>query len=139
MTKANEMMTPNPSCCEQNDSIRDAVRIMKEKDVGVVPIVDENGQCCGIVTDRDICLEVILQDLDPAQTPLKQVMHTDLLTCTEDDDIEDVLNKMEKRQVKRILVVDENQRCAGIISEHDIADSPVNLEKVGEFVESVYS
>ncbi len=138
MPKAKDLMTRNPSCCRESDKILDAVQIMQDKNVGVVPICDERGRCVGIVTDRDLCLDVILNRLDPGQTPLSQVMHTHLLTCGENEDVEAVLRKMEQRQVKRIVVVDSADQCVGIISEHDFAAAHLKPEKLSEFVEKVF-
>lgn len=138
MPTAKDLMTRNPSCCRASDKIVDAVQIMQDKNVGVVPICEDNGRCVGIVTDRDLCLDVILKRLDPARTTLSEVMHTHLLTCAEDEDVESILRKMQQRQVKRIVVVDRADQCIGIISEHDFAAAHMRPEKLGQFVEKVF-
>lgn len=137
MSIAREMMTANPVTCFETDPVYRAVEIMKREDTGVVPIVDSGNRCRGIVTDRDLCLDVILQDMDPRSTQLRNVMHSDLVTCSPDEDLKSILNKMKGRQVKRILVVD-NDHCVGIISEADIARHE-SKHVVGELAEGVYS
>jgi CBS domain-containing protein len=139
MTKAKDIMTSNPVTCRDTDSVYDAVQIMKQRNTGVVPIVDQNDQCCGIITDRDICMQVILNSLDPKSTRLQSVMTKELLTCKPDDDINQVLAQMESRQVKRMIVTDENNRCVGIISEADIVQRMPDRGKVGELAAGIYS
>jgi CBS domain-containing protein len=136
MTIAQDIMTPNPMTCREQDPIRRAVEVMKQQNTGVVPIVDANEQPVGIVTDRDICLDVILNNMDPASTPIGKIMHKNLLTCSPQDDLNQVIRQMEQRQVKRILVV-ENQRLVGIISEHDIV-TQVSQQQAGELASSVF-
>jgi CBS domain-containing protein len=139
MPKARDIMTPNPQTCQETDTIEQAVRIMQSRNTGVIPIVDSDNCCCGIVTDRDICLRVVLNKLDPATTPLKEVISWDLLTCHPDDDIDDVLLRMERKQIKRIPVVDDNDKCVGIISEHDIVIKHDNPQKLAELSKNIYS
>lgn len=137
MTLAREIMTRNPITCRENDTVFSAVEIMKREDTGVVPIVDSNDKPVGIVTDRDICLEVILSKQDPQSTQLSQFVNKDLLTCSPQDDLNRVIDQMKNRQVKRILVVD-NGRIEGIISEHDIATG-TDQQKLGELASGVFS
>ena len=136
--KARDIMSANPKTCRENDAVFDAVAIMRNEDVGAVPIVDANDTCCGIVTDRDICLEVIGNNLHPQKTLISQVMCSDdLLTCSQDDELKDIISRMKERQLKRILVMEDN-RCVGIISEHDIAVN-TNKRTTGDLVGSVYA
>lgn len=137
MTTARDVMTSNPVTCRENDPIRAAVQIMERRDTGVVPILDQNDRLCGVVTDRDICLDVVLRNLDPQGTPVANVMHRDLLTCSPDEDLNQVMDKMTGRQVKRILVT-EGDRCVGVISEADIARRQ-GSQAVGELAQGVFS
>jgi CBS domain-containing protein len=139
MPQAKDIMTPNPMTCRETDTVYDAVRIMKSADTGIVPIVDQNQSCVGVVTDRDICMQVILNNQDPKSTELVNVMSRDLLTCQPQDDLNRILDQMEQRQVKRIVVVDQNNRCIGIISEADIAQRVGDKAKVGELAKGVYA
>lgn len=136
MCLARDVMTINPSTCRENHTVYDAVRIMKREDCGVVPVVDELDRCIGIVTDRDICLHAILEHLDPEETPLSHFMSTDVVTCKETDDIETVLDIMEREQIRRIPVINDDDALTGIISEGDLARSEVKA-KVSELVEAV--
>lgn len=138
MQTAKELMTRNPEYCYEDDTVSDAVRVMQKFNCGVVPVSDEHHRCVGIVTDRDICMKVVNQDLDPQTTRLRDIMTTDVVTCHENEDMDSVLQRMEQRQVKRIPVVDELERCIGIISEKDVAQKEENRTKVVELIENVY-
>jgi CBS domain-containing protein len=138
MTTAKDVMSRKPIACQETDSVYRAVEIMKRQNIGVIPIVDAQGRGSGIITDRDIALDIILRNLDPHSTQLREIMHTDLLTCRAEDDLNTVVEHMKRRQVKRILVTDEQDRFVGIISEADIARH-TNRSVVGELAEGIYS
>lgn len=138
MKKAKDIMSRNPVTCRVNDSVLDAAKVMKKENTGVVPIVDEQDRCVGVITDRDICLRVVVENKDPGMTRLNQVVSEDLLTCRVEEDLEDILRNMERKQVKRIVVVDDNNCCVGIISEHDIVRKVKDPEKVAELAGSIY-
>ncbi len=139
MPKAKDIMTPAPVLCLESDSIYRAATLMKKMNSGVIPIVDEDQRCSGIVTDRDLLLAVVLEDREPHETTLAQVMTLDLFTCHPDDNIDDVLIQMERRQIKRVPVVDEDERCIGIISERDIVNRYRNPQKVFEMASGIYA
>jgi predicted transcriptional regulator len=101
--------------------------------------VDSSNTCCGIITDRDICLQVILNGQDPKSTCLRNVMTRNVLTSKPEDDINRTLSQMENKQVKRIIVVDDNNRCVGIISESDIVQRLQDQGKISELTSAVYS
>jgi len=137
MKKAREIMTQNPRCCMLKSSVYEAVTVMKNEDCGVVPVVDQDGKCVGIVTDRDICLKVVLDRKDPETTSLQDIMTPNPVTCRAEDSLDDIIRKMEKYMVRRILVVDDNNKCIGIISEADIALKVEDKRKVAELIEAV--
>lgn len=137
MCQAKDVMTANPSVCREENTIYDVVRVMNREDCGVVPVVDEEDRCVGIVTDRDICLKLVLDHLDPDDTAVSEVMTSEVVSCKEDDDIERVIDLMEKKQIRRIAVVDDNECIVGIISEGDIARSEDANPLVSELVEAV--
>ncbi len=135
MVKARDVMTINPSVCREDDSVYDAVRIMKEEDCGIVPIVNDHRECIGVITDRDIALKVILNHKNPDNTPIRDVMTRHVHACHADDDLKKVVKEMEKHKVRRILIVDDKNQCVGIISERDIALE--DRKKAGEMVQAV--
>lgn len=135
--KAKDIMTKNPKSCYETAFIYDAVKVMADQNCGVVPITDTSDRCIGIVTDRDICLDVVLNRIDPQTTQLFQVMSHNVLTCHPDDSLHDVIMKMEKKKVRRAPVVDNKGQCIGIISEADIALKDKNRKEVAEMVGAI--
>ena len=135
MPKARDFMTKDPTVCKHKDTAMNAVKIMQQEDVGVVPIVNENQECVGIITDRDIVLKVVANNKTPDQVRLQEIMSTDLLTVHPDDDMETVIMQMEQGKVRRIPVVDNNRRPIGIISERNLAME--NPQKVAEMTQAV--
>lgn len=119
---ARNLMTPNPTCCKESDTARQAAKIMKQQDVGSVPIYkdDQDHTLTGIVTDRDLCLSVLADGKSP-DSPLREVMHRNPASCSGNHSIEDCLSAMQENQIRRLPVVDEQNRCIGIISQADIA------------------
>lgn len=136
MCFAKDVMTSNPSICREESTIYDVVRVMSREDCGVVPVVDLEDKCIGIITDRDICMRLVLEHLDPEDTLASELMSEDVITCHPDDDMEEVIAKMEREQIRRIPVVDDNDHIVGIISEGDIAKSEVK-PRVSELVNAV--
>src|SRR5205085_12043726 len=102
------VMTRNPSCCLAGDSVSTAARIMKQQDVGPVLVVSDHttNHLVGIVTDRDIAVNVVAEGRDPYSTRVDGVMSSDPMTCNEDDDVIEAAKIMSDYQVRRVLVVD---------------------------------
>ncbi|MCO5100247.1 MAG: CBS domain-containing protein [Burkholderiaceae bacterium] len=119
-TKARDVMTREPITVSPNDSVQRAAQIMKDADIGSVPVCDGQ-RLQGMVTDRDIALRVVADGLPVDATKASQAMTAEVFWCYEDDDVADVLDKMGDRQVRRIPVVDRDHRLTGIISLGDMA------------------
>ncbi len=87
--RARDIMTRNPECCRRDDTAREAARVMRDHDCGVVPIVDDGGRVVGIVTDRDLAIRGIAAGKD-VNTRLNDLMTPVAVTCGQDDDLRDV-------------------------------------------------
>ena len=138
--RARDIMTRDPSCLRREDSARLAAQVMRDKDCGVVPIVDDGRRVIGVVTDRDLAIRGIAAGKGP-DTRLSDVMTASVHCCSQDDDLRDVERKMAELQVRRICIVDAGGRCMGIISQADIAraarDSAVSEQEVALVVEQI--
>lgn len=115
------LMTPDPVTCLATDSINDAVRKMWEHDVGALPVVDEDAQLVGMITDRDATMAAYTQGLPLAAMQVQSAMATRVVAATARSSLEDVVALMQRHQVRRIPVVDGARRLRGIISLHDLA------------------
>jgi CBS domain-containing protein len=122
-----------------HDTVADVARLMKDEDIGPVPIVQDQDsrKLVGIVTDRDLALKVVADDLDATTTRVSDVMTTDLVTCREDDDINVALQAMSRNQLRRIPVVDAGNILVGIIAQADVATRMNEPEKTGEVVKEI--
>jgi CBS domain-containing protein len=133
-----EIMTPDPVCCSPDATVRHAAELMKAEDVGPLPVVEvESGQLVGIVTDRDLVLNVLAAGRDPGKTKVSEAMTSDPVRCKSDEALEDALEKMSMYQVRRLPVVDDQGRIIGIIAQADIATRVQDPEVAGEVVQEV--
>jgi CBS domain-containing protein len=133
-TSIKEVMTRDVRACEPNATIADAAKLMAQEDVGPVPIV-EDGRLVGIITDRDIVVRVVAEGRDPNATTVKEIASTDLVTVSPSDDLDEVLNLLAERQVRRLPVV-EGDRLVGIVAQADVARLGKD-KKTGEVVEEI--
>lgn len=118
--KVRELMGKRPVKLQSSAPVAEAARQMRLADVGAI-IVEENSKPCGIVTDRDIAIRVVAQGLDPQKTPVSQICSKDLTTLTGEDDIERAVQMMRQKAIRRILVVDGQNKALGIVSLGDLA------------------
>ena len=130
-------MTPDPVCCSQSDSARKAAELMRDQDIGPVPVIDPQSRLVGIVTDRDLVLNVLAKGLDADSTKVSDAMTRDPVSCKEDDALEDALEKMSSYQIRRLPVVNAQDRIVGIIAQADIATRIEDPEVAGEVVQDV--
>ncbi|PTL79601.1 CBS domain-containing protein [Vitiosangium sp. GDMCC 1.1324] len=118
---ARELMTRHVKSVHLNSSLRDVARVMKEEDCGIVPVVDERGRLRGVLTDRDLVIRTLAEGRPPDNMHARDVMTDDVEATTPDEDILSIIELMGLRQVRRVPVVERDDRLAGIISMADIA------------------
>jgi CBS domain-containing protein len=123
MKTCKEVMTSDPLCCYSNDTVHEAVQIMRHLDTRDVPVCDgrETKRLIGVVRDKDLLLRVIREGLDPWTTTVGDVMATDLFTCCPQDEVDRVLEAMRRRQVRHVPIVDATGRLVGMVAKNDIA------------------
>ena len=120
MSTVSDVMTRNPRSLRPTDTVLLAAQAMEELNVGVIPVC-EGDQLVGMVTDRDIVVRGVAQGLDAGTATLADVMSTHVRTAREDDDLDDTLGTMGLNQIRRMPVVDKQNRLIGIVSLGDIA------------------
>lgn len=137
MKKARDIMTANPQCVTREDSVSRAAEIMRDSDVGVVPVVEDQGsmRLAGVLTDRDIAVRVVAEGRNN-DCRAREVMSSGLATVRPEDDVDRVLDLMKREQVRRIPVV-EGDRLVGIIAQADVAMDLNNDRKTGDVVEKI--
>ena len=138
MKKCSEVMTKNPVCCLPNDSVAKAAELMKSQNIGSIPVIDEQTQkLVGIVTDRDLALKIVAKGRDAKSTNVEAVMTHKVVTCLADDDLQKALDAMAEHQLRRIPVVDNDNKIVGIIAQADVATRVDQPEKTAEMVKEI--
>lgn len=134
-----EMMSQDPECCLVSDKVYTVAQRMQSKNIGALPVVDNNvsKKLVGIVTDRDLALKVVGASRDVTSTQIGEVMTPDPVTCHPEDDLDATLRRMASYQIRRIPVVDESGQVVGIIAQADIAIHLDDHEKVRQMVNEV--
>jgi CBS domain-containing protein len=117
--KVKECMSRDVKMVRPDLSIGAAAKLMSEKDVGFLPVGDDD-RLRGIITDRDIAVRAVAHAKDH-NTPVSEVMSAEVMYCFDDQDIGEVAENMAKIQVRRLPVVDRDKRLVGIISLADAA------------------
>lgn len=137
--KCKDVMTQKIVCCYPGDRVAKAAKRMKKNDIGSLPIVEnkENKKLVGIITDRDLALKVIGKGRNPKSTKIKKVMTKNVVTCRSNDELQKALNLMAENQLRRIPVVDNDDRVIGIIAQADIATRLNQAEKTAEVVKDI--
>lgn len=139
MPKCSEVMTREPACCEPGDTITCAADVMKKEDVGSVPVVESltDRKLIGIVTDRDLVIRVLAGGGSVERVTVRDVMTTSPAHCREDDNVEQAVQLMSERQVRRMPIVDAQGRVTGIIAQADVATRVSKDDTTGEMVEAI--
>jgi CBS domain-containing protein len=114
-------------------TVQECARKMRQTDIGVLPVW-ENGQMVGMVTDRDICCRAVGDDRDPAKTTAREIMTREIASCFEDEDCDDAARLMKTKHLRRLAVMNHDQRIVGLLSVDDLARYSHGL--AGEILEA---
>jgi CBS domain-containing protein len=128
-------MTSNPCSIDADKPVAYAAKMMRDEDVGLAPIVEGN-KLIGTLTDRDIAIRVVAEGKDPQSTTVREVATTTLVTVDPDQDLDEALRLMAKNQVRRLPVVEEDGKLAGVVAQADIARHASD-QQTGEVVEEI--
>lgn len=116
-----EIMSKPAITCGEDDSLHYAARLMWEHDCGAITVTDGHGCLVGIITDRDICMATFTQGKPPQDIRVHDAMAKEVFTGHFNDSLEDIEELMANRQIRRVPIVDGNQRPIGVVSMNDIA------------------
>ncbi len=127
--RAKDIMTDSPAVCTAETTSQDAARMMESNDCGSLPIVEsrDSMKLTGMVTDRDLALRVLGRGQGP-ETPVHEAMTRNVSSVKQDDDLDAVEKVMSGQQVRRVPVVDDQNRVVGIVAQADLARE---LDSVG--------
>jgi CBS domain-containing protein len=137
--KIQDIMTKNPSCVTPSATVREAAQIMDREDVGIVPVVENEGErrLVGVITDRDIAIRCVAANRD-GNCRVADVMSSDnLMTCGVEDHVNRAMDAMRSEKVRRIPVVDERGGLVGIVSQADIVRKARDDARAEETIEQI--
>lgn len=139
MEKCKKIMTKNPVCCLPNDTVEKVAKLMKRENVGSIPVVEDEKtrKLVGIVTDRDLALRIVAKGLDVKSTKVESVMTRKVVTCRAEDDLQKALDAMSGHQLRRIPVVDNDNKILGIIAQADVATRVDKPKKTAALVKVI--
>ncbi len=114
------IMTSSPFFATRDATVSDIAKVMAEKEVGVVPIVDEDHRPLGILTDRDICKAIATTNCAACEIPALNLASRPVITCGPEEELESALKTMRERHIRRLPVVDKSGKLRGILSIDDV-------------------
>jgi len=115
-----ELMTRDPVMVEPDATVKEAARMMRDRDIGAVLVADR-GQLVGVLTDRDIVVRGIAEKGDPSSTKVMDIVSKEVETVKPNDSVEKAVKKMRSKAMRRIPVVDERGKPVGIVTIGDLA------------------
>lgn len=118
--KVKQAMHPGASWIDPDAPLTDLAERMRKEDIGAIP-VGENDKLIGMVTDRDIVIRGLIGKADPLQLTARDVMSEPIMFCHANEDLEDAVRIMERKQIRRLPVIDEHRRMVGMLSLGDVA------------------
>jgi CBS domain-containing protein len=118
--KVKDVMNREVALIHTNASVQEAAEVMKERDVGTLPVVLD-GEAVGLITDRDITVRVVAKGLDPQKATVIEAITEGVITCKENDDLEKAVKKMADKKIRRMVVTDDTDKLTGILSFDDVA------------------
>ena len=136
--KAQDIMTRDPRTVTPDTPITEAARMMKEQDVGILPVVESSNsrKLVGVITDRDITVRHVAGGHKP-DCKVREAMSSSVKTCRADDDVNSVMDVMGSEQVRRVPIVDERGTLVGIVAQADIVIEAPNDKRAERTVEKI--
>lgn len=130
-----EIMTQNPACGTPDSTLQEVARMMQENDCGCIPVVNNltEKKPVGAITDRDITIRTVAVGHNPVSMKASDIMTTNIATVKPQMSVEECFDVMEDREIRRVLVVDEQGKCCGIVAQADVVQSnasPIRTNKV---------
>lgn len=134
-TKVREVMTDRPRGVSPETPLSQAAELMEAEDVGALPVLDGE-HLAGMITDRDIVVRAVAKGKDPRGMPVREIATKDVVSVGPEDSLSEALRLMASHQVRRLPVVDQDNRLVGVLAQADVALE--SKEKaVGELVEEI--
>jgi CBS domain-containing protein len=137
-----DLMSKNPRTVTPDTPVSEAAQLMKEEDIGMVPVIERvggaetRGRLVGVITDRDIAIRTVAEGR-AVDSPVRDVMSSGVRTATPSDSVESVMELMGREQVRRVPIVDERGSLVGVVAQADLARKAKNEGHVERTVEQI--
>ncbi|WP_129843185.1 CBS domain-containing protein [Streptomyces sp. RFCAC02] len=138
MTTAADIMTPGAQWITASETLDRAAQVMRELDVGALPVSDADERMCGILTDRDIVVKCVAAGHDPSRVTAGDLAQGTPRWIAADAELDEVLDEMGDHQIRRLPVIDGDKRLVGMISEADLARE-LSDDRIADFVTRIYA
>jgi len=135
MTTARDIMSGSAECARTSDTLADAAKKMKDLDVGALPICGDDDKLHGMITDRDIVVDCVASGGDPQTATVQEYCSAETVTIGADDSVEETLQTMIDKGVRRLPVIDGHQ-LVGIVTQADVAKN-LSDDQIGKLVEAI--
>lgn len=119
--KIQDIMCSSVETISPKATTKEAARIMHDMHIGSLPVVNQNNELLGIITDRDICCKVVATGRDAGWTKVNEVMHMGVTTCFDDQDISDAAELMANKHIRRLAILSRDNSMSGFLSIDDLA------------------
>lgn len=133
--RVKDIMTKDVLVVSPDTYIAEVARQMESHDIGAVPVCTGR-KVVGMVTDRDIALQVVGRGKDPADCKASDVMTSPVVWCYEEAELDEAARLMETRQIRRLIVVDREKKLVGVVALGDLA-TRANERVAGEALEKI--
>ncbi len=136
--QVSDIMTKAPATCSVDDDVGIVASAMAEHDCGALPVVESTSpqRPRGVITDRDIVVRTVAEDINPLKMKVADVMTNGALIVNDDDSVDVCLDVMKDNQVRRVVVVDDTGACCGVVTQADVARH-LDPDQVGALVRQV--
>lgn len=117
-----DIMTLNPTCCRPGATLQEVAQVMRDEDIGEVPVVEADGakRLVGVVTDRDIVVRAIAAGREPSKSTAADCMTAPAITCNEGETLQECAQAMASHRIRRMPIIDENGELCGIVAQADL-------------------
>lgn len=134
--KVKDAMKTNVVFCAPEDNLMKVAELMRLRDCGAIPIVDDEKKVVGMLTDRDVCLAIAARNRKASDVRAEDLGKRKVISCYAEDDLETALRKLRKYQIKRLAVVEKSGELAGILS---VADFVLSVGKDKKLKKKIYA
>lgn len=118
--KIRDIMTTSPHTIQPEEPVQVAAKMMKQAGIGVLP-VSKGDKVMGMVTDRDIVVRPVAEGMDPSRTTVESIMTTPIAHVYDDEEIPEAAGRMKEKRIKRLAVLDRNEKLVGMVTLGDLA------------------